>query len=402
VKYRPRLVDTRLAEVLNESPAVMILGPRGVGKSTTAARYADSVYRLDSPRDSASFRADPDAAIRRLEGCALIDEWQEVPEVLWAVKRAVDDGAPAGSFILTGSVTPRGDVKPTFGRVAPLTMWPATMRERIGSPGSQTTIERLFADDCDLPPPSRHWTVDHYVDAAVGGGFPAVAFDGRSAGWFTGYISDLIETAQHALSPRMDVHRFRAWLRAVAEQNSRNPTEQTLLGAVGVNRRTGQGYDDILEAMFIQDIVHSWHSSRFKRLSKTPKRYLTDTGLAAALINCTAADALVDHQITGSLLDALVAQELRADVSLDPNRPELHFLRDQNGRTEVDILIVRAGRVVAIEVTSSVSGHTTRHLEHLRDTLGDAFHHGFILNTGSAAYRLGDRLTAAPIASLWN
>lgn len=102
--YHPRMVDPLLAEILGEFPAVMLVGPRAVGKSTTAERYAASVVRLDRPNEAAIFQADPDAALRGLPEPILLDEWQEVPAVLGAVKRAVDSERRPGRFLLTGSV----------------------------------------------------------------------------------------------------------------------------------------------------------------------------------------------------------------------------------------------------------------------------------------------------------
>lgn len=102
--YLPRLVDKRLRALLADLPAVSIVGPRACGKTTTARRQAGAVVRLDRPAEAVAFEADPDVALRGLDRPALLDEWQEVPEVLGAVKRSVDAGMTPGSYILTGSV----------------------------------------------------------------------------------------------------------------------------------------------------------------------------------------------------------------------------------------------------------------------------------------------------------
>ncbi len=101
--YVARLSDGLLDELLGSLPAVLVAGPRATGKTTTARRHAKSVVRLDRATEAAAFRADPDVALEDLEEPVLLDEWQAVPEVLGAVKRAVDDEARPGRFLLTGS-----------------------------------------------------------------------------------------------------------------------------------------------------------------------------------------------------------------------------------------------------------------------------------------------------------
>src|SRR5437870_3409572 len=102
--YRPRLADALLDELLAAFPAVMLVGPRAVGKTTTAARRAATIVRLDRPAEAGVFRADPDAALRGLREPILLDEWQAVPEVLGALKRSVDSQSRPGRFLVTGSV----------------------------------------------------------------------------------------------------------------------------------------------------------------------------------------------------------------------------------------------------------------------------------------------------------
>jgi predicted AAA+ superfamily ATPase len=106
------MLDGLLAELLAELPAVMVTGPRAGGKTTTAARHAASVVRLDRVLEVEAFRADPDVALREYEEPILLDEWQEEPGVLGAVKRAVDEDPRPGRFLLTGSVRAELDASP--------------------------------------------------------------------------------------------------------------------------------------------------------------------------------------------------------------------------------------------------------------------------------------------------
>ena len=116
--YRSRLADDHLIALTSVFPAVLINGPRATGKTTTARQQAASEVRLDQPAQAAAFHLDPDAALRDREEPVLLDEWQEVPDVLGAVKRSVDDDPRPGRFILTGSV--RSDLEHK--------VWPGTGR----------------------------------------------------------------------------------------------------------------------------------------------------------------------------------------------------------------------------------------------------------------------------------
>src|SRR3990172_7209082 len=132
--YKERAADGLIHDLLTELPALLVVGPRATGKTTTASRHAATTIRLDRPGEAAAFQADPDSALRGLDEPVLLDEWQAVPGTLGAVRRAVDTDARPARFLLTGSV--RGELAneawPATGRIVRVPIYPMTLREQLG------------------------------------------------------------------------------------------------------------------------------------------------------------------------------------------------------------------------------------------------------------------------------
>lgn len=411
--YRPRLADDHLAGLLAELPAVMVTGPRATGKTTTAARHAEHVARLDEPGVAASYRADPDAALRRAPRPLLLDEWQKVPEVLSAVKRSVDRDAAPGQFILTGSV--RADLHHETwagtGRVVRTSMYPLTQRELAGRVHQSGTgfVERLASAGIDgFATPSEPPDIDGYIALAVRGGFPEVASRtlserARSA-WLDSYLDDLVTRDAVDLDGHKDPIKLRRYLTVLALNNAGMPSGATLYEAADINAKTAASYDHLLRNLYVLDVVPAWADRRLKRLTRAGKRYLVDTGLAVAAAGVGTDDVLADHDLVGRTLDAFAAAQLRPELAVAHPRPRLHHLREGAGRHEVDLLVeLGPSKVVGIEVKAGVAPTTAdaKHLLWLRDRLGERFTGGAVLHTGPEPFELADRIYALPLCSIW-
>lgn len=409
-EYLPRLLDPALLAGSREHPAVMLVGPRGCGKTTSARRLSGGVVQLDAPAQAAAFIADPDAALRAFpERPLLLDEWQEVPGVIAAIKRAVDVGAPAGSFILTGSVQAgiSAETWPGTGRIIEFEMAPLTQRELLRRNGDTGLIARILGGDLPRGPVPEAPDLTGYLDLAFRGGFPepAVRLSEEGQGrWYRSFVDQLAARDVAAVLRRADHDRFRAYLEAYALNSAGVVEHATLYRHAGISRPTAEGYDAVLARLFLATAVPAWSTNRLDRLVKMPKRFLNDTGLLAACARITLRDALSDGAVLGRVIESFVFAQLRPEVTALYPDARLHHLRTGNGRQEIDFLIAfGGGRVVAIEVKSAaaVSRGDARHLEWLRDKLGADFVAGVVFHTGPDAFALGDRISALPIAFLW-
>lgn len=407
-RYRERSIEDVLRSLLEELPALLIVGPRATGKTTTAIRHAATVVRLDRPAEAEAFRADPDAALRGLEEPVLVDEWQAVPDVLGAVKRAVDADPRPGRYLLTGSVRAEleADTWAGTGRLVRIPMHGMTVREQLGRPGEPPLIDRLAGGDepQTLPDPPD---LLGYVELALSSGFPEAALALSAVGrdrWLESYVDQLVTRDALLLEQGRDPVRLRRYLESYALGSAGTVEDKTLFEAAGVNRKTAVAYERLLTNLLVIEGIPAWTSNRLKRLVLSPKRYLVDAGLFAGILRLDARGVLRDGDLLGRVLDTFVAAQLRSELPLARTRPRLYHLRTQQGRHEVDLVAELAGGgIVAIEVKadSAPRSDAARHLAWLRDQLGDGFVAGVVLHTGPRVYALGERISAAPICSLW-
>jgi predicted AAA+ superfamily ATPase len=409
VDYRARLIDGTLAELISQLPAVSITGPRAAGKTTTARRYATSVVRLDREAEAAAFRADPDVALRGIPEPVLLDEWQEVPGVLGAVKRAVDDDPRPGRFILTGSVRVDLDTQmwPGTGRLVRLPMQGLTVRETNGRIGGQLFLDRLVNADPAMLGPADDTDLAGYLDMAIRSGFPEPALrligPARQA-WLDSYVDQLITRDVPAIGGARDPDRMRRYLEALAVNSAGVVEDKTLYEAVGIDRKTAVAYDQLLRNLLVLEALPSWESNRLSRLTRLAKRYLVDPAVITTVLRLDSSAVLRDGNLLGRLIDTFVAAQIRAELALATSRPRWYHLRDKNGRHEIDLVIeFGGGRVAGIEIKAAAapSRSDAKHLEWLRDELGERFIAGVVLHTGPRAFDLADRIIAAPINTIW-
>jgi uncharacterized protein len=409
-KYTARLIDESLHELFAELPALLITGPRAAGKTTTAQRLAATVVHLDQRAEAEPFRDDPDAALRSLPEPVLLDEWQAVPEVLGAVKRAVDQGSGAGRFLVTGSVHGRLDAPtwPGTGRLVHLRMWGLTTREILNSPSKPPFLQTLSrADLTAFHTPASAPDLLGYVELALDGGYPEPVLRLRGGGrerWLDSYLDELFTRDAEDLDGPRDPELLRRYFEALAVNTAGIATEKTIYDAAAIGRSTAVAYERLLRNMFVLDSLPAWSTNRLSRLVKAPKRYLTDTSLLTSALHLDKLAVMRDGDLLGRLIETYVLAQIRPELELVGFRPRLFHLREKNGRHEVDLIAeLSAGEVVAVEIksTAAPTRGDARHLEWLREQLGERFLAGAVLHTGPRPFRLSERIFALPICVLW-
>jgi predicted AAA+ superfamily ATPase len=409
--YVPRIVDGLLDELLVSFPAISLVGPRAAGKTTTAIRRGGTILRLDRPEIRQSVAASPDVMLTGLVAPVILDEWQEVPELLGAVKRSVDEDPSPGRFILTGSIRAELEnrIWPGTGRLLQVPMYGMSVREVLGRASLAPFIDRVIDTGPDaIAAPEKALTIRDYLDLMLAGSFPEPSLRMPATArrrWFAGYVEQMITRDVPAVAPRRDPELLRRYLSVLAVNTAGIVAESTLWSAAGINAKTAQEYQALFQRMFVLDLVPAWFSNRIKRLIKAPKRYLVDPALVTAVLGLGKDAILYGPDMLGRLLDTFVAAQLRAEVAASSNEPRLYHVREEQGRKEVDLLIETAsGQLIGIEIKASAAVTTSdaRHLAWLRDQTGDAFAAGIVLHTGPYVFHLSDRIVAAPVSALWS
>ena len=408
-EYRRRLVDDLIERLLPELPALFIVGPRATGKTTTAARYARTVVRLDREAEAVAFRADPDSAMRGLPEPVLFDEWQLVPGVLGSIKRAVDAQPTPGRFLVTGSV--RGDLEgelwPGTGRLTRVPLFGMSIREQFGNFGASPFLDRVARGE-ELLAAADTPDLRGYVDLLLRSGFPEPALTlsaGARERWLESYVEHLITRDAEQVDGGRDPARLRRFLEALALNTAGIVEDRTIFEAAGINRKTALAYERLLANLLGVESTPAWTTNRLKRLMLSPKRYLIDPALAGAVLRLDANAVLRNGDLLGRLLDTFVASQVRSELAVTAARPRIYHVRQQQGRIEVDLLAeLGGGGIVAIEVkaSSAPTPDDARHLAVLRDRMGESFVGGVVFHTGPHTYRLGEGIVAAPISALWS
>ncbi len=398
-----------MERLLDEVPALLLVGPRATGKTTTASRYARTVISLDKPAEAAAFEADPDVALRGLQEPVLIDEWQAVPGVLGALKRSIDANPTPGRYLVTGSIRADLEVEtwPGTGRLLRLSLLPMTTAEQQRRPDVTPLLDRLARGADLLAPAKNSPDLLGYLELALKGGYPEAALTLSAAirqRWIESYTDQVLTRDAELVEVGRDPERLGRYFQACALNTAGVPEHKSLYDAAGINRKTAVAYDRLLENLMMTTRLQAWSTNRLKRLTRSPKRYLIDASLLAGILHLDATAVLRDGDLMGRVLDTFVAAQLRAEHTVSESRTRLYHLREQNGLHEVDIIgELGAGSVIAIEVkaASAPGKRDARHLSWLRDKLGDRFVSGVLLHTGPRSFRLEDRITAAPISTIW-
>jgi uncharacterized protein len=398
-----------VAAALADTRVVAINGARQAGKSTLVHAVmkgrAGEERTLDDTTTLAAARADPNRFVRH-DGLLALDEVQRAPELMLAIKVAVDRSTEAGQFLLTGSARLlglRNLPDALVGRMETLELWPFSQGEI--EQRREGFIDAVFSDEVQVRAQGDE-SREGYAERISRGGFPeAVRRDeGRRARFFSAYGGDLVDrdVSQLADIQRRDVlHQL---LKTIAGRAAQLLKNERLASDAGLPTTTLERYLSLFEEVFLIKRVLPWSASTTERAVRMRKLLFVDSGLCAHLQGRTVKRLERDDAALGPLLENFVLGELARQLGWAATQATLHHYRTRDG-VEVDAVLEAAdGRIVGIEVKSAETVRTEDFsgLRHLQARVPDRFHHGLVLYTGGKTLPFGDRLVAAPIEALWS
>lgn len=405
----PRGAQRALNEAMKDTPVVCLLGPRQCGKSTLA-RTLDSARRyltLDDANLLAAATKDPAGFIAQQPDNVTIDEVQRVPELLLAIKRSVDEDRRPGRFLLTGSANllqlPRLPDS-LAGRMESIYLHPLTESEKSWSAGS--FLGRwLDGDLVDSRVRETSLSPSSLPGRILAGGYPEPQgrTPARARQWQHQYLKAVMDRDIHDVARVRDSSEVSRLLEILAHQTGTLLNTSSLANDLRLDRQTVERYISVLERLFLIRRLPPWHRNASKRLIKSPKVHLVDSGLASALSGMATDDWLTRRDKFGHLLESFVLQQLIAQAGwTDPSLRFWHY-RDKD-QVEVDAVITRGSKVWGVEIKASATLHPSdgNGLRRLAAQAGSDFQNGIVFYDGSSVLPLdGQKILAVPIELLW-
>jgi uncharacterized protein len=398
-----------VVEALGYSRVVFVLGARQVGKSTLAKQVVTSdhpaaVVTLDDQATREAASVDPHGFIAGLRGPVLIDEVQLVPDLLYAIKQAVDEDPTPGRFLLTGSanvLTAPRISESLAGRVRRIELWPLAQSEIQGGTGN--FVDRLFAGD---PPQVRGAPVgrEAFTELVVRGGYPAIRGLGerQRRAWYRDYVQSIVERDLRDIASAQKLSEMPKLLRLLATNSAKLLDYRKLASDLQISDKTVSAYVELLRTVFLVHVVPAWRPGLRSRELHAPKLYLADAGLLTQQLGVDEKRLAADNQVTGYALETFCGTEILKHQSWAREDSTLHHYRAHND--EIDIVLeTQSGDLAAVEVKAraSIRERDWRVMRALRDNRTDRFKAGVILYAGRHTIPLSDRIWAVPISGLW-
>ena len=368
MEYISRNLEAVVMQVTREFPAVLVTGPRQVGKTTMLQKLMEGTDRkyvsLDDLNERSLAKNDPELFLQAHKPPVLIDEVQYAPELFPYIKIYADSHHEPGAFWLTGSQIfqmMRGVQESLAGRAAVLSMTSLAQAELAGA--SMTPLEidpEALKEREKLRIPAD---VQGIFERIYRGSMPAIV-SGRNTNsqiFYGSYLSTYIERDVKLLSDAIDSLKFLRFMTAAAARCSQMLNVAEIAQDADINQKQAKDWLQILETLGIIFYLHPYSNNLLKRLVKTPKLYFYDTGLVCHLTRWSSPEVLENGAMNGAVLENYVVSEIAKTYLNSGRQPYMYYYRDKDAR-EIDVILEHGGILNPIEIkkTSNPGTELTR------------------------------------------
>lgn len=408
MKYIKRALEEKLKAYVASFPCILVCGARQVGKSTLLEHlYGVRTFVFDPVEDLYGARQDPDLFLKNNPPPLVLDEIQYAPELIPALKRAVDRDRRPGMYLIAGSQqweVMRHLAESLAGRVAIIELPAFSLDEQFAKQRPD-----WFSRWLEHAPAG----VDAAMDSLQGfrsgalsstrriwrGGFPEVQTldDEVVPGWMRGYVGTYLQRDVRSLLGVRDETQFAAFLALCASLTAQECNYNHLGRDIGLSAPSAKRWIGVLRGTFQWLEIPAFSANHIKRLSGRPKGYLGDTGLACYLMRISSDQAVQGHPAFGALFETLVATEIHKRIQPMPLPPTLYHYRQHSG-AEVDLVVEKDGLLFPVEIKSSARIHPmdARSISVFQEKMGARAQVGLVIHAGDRILRLNDRCLAMP------
>lgn len=411
-----RQIEPQIIHSLQHFPAVLLIGARQAGKSTVAHSLVkegllQDYVTMDDLTVLEAVRADPDGFLSSITAPVALDEIQRVPDLMRALKKSIDEDRRPGRFLLTGSanILAYPQVAESLaGRMDVIHLEGLSASELAGRSSPSRFLQDIFAGN-DLHALVEHWrqvgkqlpvTTKSILESRFFyGGFPEVALKSDAhfwQRWFSSYLTAYIEKDVRDLARMLDIVSYSKLLRISGLKTSNQLNVNNLAVECGLDQRTALRYLELLELTFQFDQLQPWHRNTRKRLVKTPKLYINDSGLACFLMGIDDPGQLVKSPFIGAIVETWIWAECRKLLSFEP-AIQASYYRTHQGH-EVDFMFEKGDvcRAVEIKWAQRVVSSDFKGMQDAQEALGKKMM-GILLYMGDEIVVFSDSFVALPM-----
>lgn len=384
--FYSRRLSGALRRRVSERPVVWLSGPRQSGKTTLLKKLFPKEYRyvsFDAPDVRERCMADPRIFLESLGGPAILDEVQSLPELLHYIKESVDLNRRPGRFILTGSQNFRlmaGITETLAGRVGLLNLYPLSLAE-LGYPRTAPAV----------------WKRLHR------GFYPELAAVPRleAQAWYGDYLQTYLERDVRGVLHVGNLRDFTRFLIACAARSAQILSLSDLARDVGIAVSTAKQWLSVLEASFQVFLLPPYFTNITKRIIKSPKLYMLDTGLLCYLLKLETSEMAIRAAHQGAIFETLVVSEIIKAQANQGRVPELYYWRTNYG-AEVDVILRHGENLIPIEIKchSQPNAGMVKGLSTFRASFPKRTGTAHVISLARESYRLDAATEVIPLHSL--